>query len=180
MEEWKVIEQAPDYMISNEGRVKSLKRGRELILSDRVGSDGYLNVSLSTNGKAKYYRVSRLVAEYFVPNPENKPSVNHIDGDKQNNHHTNLEWTTMHEQVVHAYKLGLKKPMRNRYLLADEEIREINRTYKPHSKEFGMIALAKKYNVSCETIKRWAKEPDVESCLKRCNDYRNAKAEKNC
>lgn len=174
MEEWKVIKEAPDYMISNCGRVKSLKRGREYILADRQSTDGYLNVALTMNGKAKYYRVSRLVAQYFVPNPKNKPSVNHIDGNKLNNHYTNLEWTTMHEQMEHAYKTGLKKPTRNRYLLTDNEIREIHATYKAHDKEFGMRALAKKYNVSCETIKRWAKEPNVEECLRRCNDYRNA------
>ena len=175
MEEWKIIEEAPDYMVSNYGRVKSLKRGQEHILANRFSSDGYLNVSLSTNGKPKYYRVARLVAKYFVSNPNNKPSVNHIDGNKLNNHYTNLEWVTMHEQMIHAYAHNLKKPMRDRYLLTDDEIREIHQTYKAHSKEFGMIALSKKYNVSCETIKRWAKEKDVEGCLKRCNDYRNAR-----
>jgi uncharacterized protein YehS (DUF1456 family) len=69
--------------------------------------------------------------------------------------------------------------MHNRYLLTDDEIREIHDMYKAHDKEFGMIALSKKYNVSCETIKRWAKEKDIEDCLKRCNDYRNAISEKN-
>ena len=181
MEEWKVIKQAPQYLVSNEGRVKSLKRKRELILSNRKSADGYNRVSLSINGKPKDFRVCRLVAEAFIPNVENKPTVNHIDGDKNNDCIANLEWATMQEQVYHAYSKRLKRPMHNRYLLTDDEIREIHYSYKAHDKQYGMKALAKKYAVSCETIKKWAKcsDEEMEKRLKMCNDYRKGSLEKN-
>lgn len=178
MEQWKIIDESPDYEISNYGRVKSNKRNRALILSPRVDGCGYYRVSLSTNGKSKDYRINVLVAKYFIDNPENKLTVNHKDGNKQNNHYTNLEWATYSEQMYHAYNMGLKIPRYNRQFLTDDEIRYIHNVYKPHNKQYGMRALAKKYNVSCETIKRWVKEEDVEKCLKTCNDYRKAMQEK--
>jgi hypothetical protein len=106
MEVWKDIEGYEGiYQVSSLGAVKSLDRldGRgHKILGKllKTGNDvrGYQQVSLSKNGKATVRRVHRLVAETFIPNPEEKPQVNHIDGYKTNNTVDNLEWTTSLEK----------------------------------------------------------------------------------
>lgn len=121
-ETWKDIEgynQA--YKISNKGRVLSVSRTvrensihgkvktKEMILSQREDQKGYMRVYLNDNGRTKFVSVHRLVAIAFIENPENKPQVNHIDGNKKNNNATNLEWCTNSENQIHAYKLGLNK-----------------------------------------------------------------------
>lgn len=91
------------YQISNKGRLKSFKSdsaGR--ILSIKNSKGGYLSVVLCYKGKRKSVKIHRLVAEAFVPNPHNKPEVNHIDGNKQNPCAENLEWVDRRENVLHA------------------------------------------------------------------------------
>lgn len=97
------------YEISNYGRVKSLKRNtaREKIIKPRIGKDGYWYVTLCVNGKKHTYKIHRLVAILFIPNPNNLPQVNHIDGDKTNPRADNLEWCTASYNQIHANKLGL-------------------------------------------------------------------------
>lgn len=80
------------YMISNWGRVKSFKFGKERILKPVTNSSGYLLVILCKDRKVKAFTVHRLVAEAFLPNPHNYPCVNHKDENKQNNNVSNLEW----------------------------------------------------------------------------------------
>ena len=117
---WKDI---PDYeglyQVSNFGEVKSLPKirnvfssnyiAKERILKPALNDSGYKIVVLTKNKKSKSLRVHRLVALAFIPNLENKPQVNHKDGNKLNNHIDNLEWCTNSENEIHAYKLGLKK-----------------------------------------------------------------------
>ncbi len=82
------------------GRVKSLnynKTGKEHIVPQNTNSRGYCQVSLYKNGKNKCYRVNRLVALAFIPNPDNKPQVNHLNEIRSDNRITNLEWTTIAE-----------------------------------------------------------------------------------
>lgn len=92
------------YEVSSHGRVSNY---RKVMKFYKINS-GYLCVKL-TNGEAiKAFLVHRLVAAAFLPNPENKPEVNHIDGDKTNNHVSNLEWVTSAENKQHAHRTGLK------------------------------------------------------------------------
>ena len=90
-----------DYEITKSGEIINIHNGHKRVL--QPNTKGYLRVMI--NGKNLF--VHRLVAEKYVPNPENKPQVNHIDGNKLNNHYTNLEWVTNQENRNHAIKYGL-------------------------------------------------------------------------
>lgn len=87
------------------------KRGKPL--KGHIDRCGYHEVLLSENGKTNQYRVHRLVAETFLPNPSNLPCVNHKDGNKLNNHISNLEWCTKSENIKHSYKNGLQTKVTN-------------------------------------------------------------------
>ena len=105
---WKIIENFPDYEVSNQGRVKSLKFGKEIILTPGKNK-GYLIVKLYKNGKKYNKTVHRLVLKAFKPNEDlNKNECNHIDGNKTNNCVENLEWCTHSENIKHAFRVGLK------------------------------------------------------------------------
>lgn len=160
MEEWKDIEGYEGlYAISNKGRVKSLRTG--LIHKERLTFDGYVKATLTVNYKAKDFRVHRLVAKAFIPNPDNKETVNHKDGIKTNNTIGNLEWATRSEQVFHSYQHDLKKPMKGNLnywaKLTDDQVREIRSTYIKGSKEFGTVALGRKYGVNASVIEKVVK-----------------------
>lgn len=130
-EVWKdIIGYEGKYQISNYGRVKSLPREKkvgyvntyitpEIILKTYKSKKGYLNITLSKNGKCIDKRNHILVAQHFIPNPNNKPQVNHKDGNKLNNNVENLEWVTNDENIQHAWKLGL-------YKLKIERLGELN------------------------------------------------------
>jgi hypothetical protein len=113
---WKDIKNYESFFqISNFGRVKSLERFskqnvliKEKILKQYKDNKGYKTITLRKNGKrSNGLSVHRLVALHFINNPQNKPEVNHIDGDKTNNHVDNLEWVTKSENHLHAHKTGL-------------------------------------------------------------------------
>ncbi len=80
-----------------------------LLLAPGLGKNGYLTLSLYQNQKGKSFYVHSLVANHFIANPFNKRCVNHKDGNKQNNHLSNLEWATHSENNSHAIQIGLKK-----------------------------------------------------------------------
>lgn len=88
------------YRIYTDGEVWSVRSGKFL---KQEHSKGYKRVTLSINGKTKRFQVHRLVAMYFIENRLNKPCVNHIDGDKENNELNNLEWCTYSENENHSY-----------------------------------------------------------------------------
>ena len=96
IESWKSIpyyDINPIYQISTLGRVKRITSDGERIIKP-FRKHGYLYVGLCKNGKQKHFRLNRLVAEAFIPNPDNLPAVNHKDEDKTNNQVNNLEWCT--------------------------------------------------------------------------------------
>lgn len=93
-EEWKVIEECDKYMISNKGRFKSLRGHIPRLMNPTRQKKGYYYASTMIDGKVKLFRVHRLVAKAFLPNPDNLPEVNHIDGNPHNNDVSNLEWCT--------------------------------------------------------------------------------------
>lgn len=94
-----------DYEISNTGLVRNQRTGK--IRKGSVDNNGYIRVSLSINSRNHTKKVHRLVAQAFIPNPENKPQVNHINGKKYCNWAGNLEWNTAKENVQHSYETGL-------------------------------------------------------------------------
>jgi hypothetical protein len=100
---WKAVADSNgEYHISSHGRVKSYKKGKEIILKPSTHQNGYLQISLCRNKTSKTYYIHRLVAQTFIINDENKLTVNHKDGNKKNNHIDNLEWMTHQENVEHA------------------------------------------------------------------------------
>ena len=108
MEIWKDIEgYGGKYQVSNKGKVRSLK-GKGRILKQKRLRDTYFYINLYHKGTCKTESVHRLIAKTFIPNPMDKPCVNHIDGNKENNASDNLEWTTYRENNTHALKTGLK------------------------------------------------------------------------
>lgn len=99
------------YEVSDQGHVRSLNyhmTGQTHPLKPITSGKGYLMVGLCRRQKMKWEKVHRLVAVAFIPNPEKKPQVNHINGDKTDNRAVNLEWATQSENMQHAYKAGLK------------------------------------------------------------------------
>lgn len=101
------------YMVSDSGYVRDYVRN--VILKPYRNNSGYLYVSLTINinGEKKRVRkaIHQMVAQTYIPNPDNKPYVNHIDGNKDNNEPCNLEWTTPSENNFHAYRTGLHNPI---------------------------------------------------------------------
>ena len=108
IEIWKTIRGYSEYQISNYGNVKSFIQNKERILKPNDNGNGYLSVFLTLYNKKHKFYIHRLVGISFIPNPENKPEVNHIDGYKLNNCVDNLEWCTVSENHKHAFKIGLQ------------------------------------------------------------------------
>jgi hypothetical protein len=105
---WKTIENNEEYKVSNDGLIKKVETGKLMAQSvhKSKGTENYSRYCIKMFGKN--YFVHRLVANAFVPNPENKLEVDHIDGNALNNHYTNLRWATRHEQMRNT-----KKPVNN-------------------------------------------------------------------
>lgn len=134
------------YQVSNLGNIKSLEKiqvfpngglniRKEKALKPNKMSNGYLNVRLY-NSKQKGYGIHRLVAQAFIPNPNNYSQVNHIDGNKQNNFVDNLEWCDASYNQKHAIQTGLKKvhkvkqyDLKGNYIKTWKSIKEITNYY---------------------------------------------------
>ena len=110
MEEWRTIEGTRGMIeVSDTGSVRSLLRGVPYILKSQKDNKGYHRVSVTIERNKMTFKVHREVAKAFIPNPDNLPQVNHIDGNKDNNSVSNLEWCTNQQNAHHAIKNGLWK-----------------------------------------------------------------------
>jgi hypothetical protein len=140
------IEGFENYMITKEGKVWSKKSNR--FLKPSVTSNGYSLIKCVRNGKKINKYVHRLMAETFLVNPENKLTVNHINGIKTDNRIENLEWATHSENVQHSFDNGMSKS-KNRKLTI-KEVNEIREKYVPW--KYTLQKLADEYGVDYKTI----------------------------
>lgn len=148
------------YQISNQGRIKSLPKyhytihggyiTKEKILKSSINREtGYLSVHMHQ----KTYIIHRLVAETFIPNPENKPTVNHKDGNKLNNNDWNLEWATYKENINHSINMlgnNFCGENHGRSKLKNNQIKEIREKYSTGN--YSQYQLAKEYNITRSAI----------------------------
>ena len=151
-ERFKQIENFPDYLVSENGIVKN-KDGE--IINPYLRKDGYIHVYLKNSMERKAYLVHRLVAETFIWNKENKPQVNHKDGNKANPELSNLEWCTNSENMLHAFNTGLKNSEHqegSRNSQSKLIVKDIITIRKLNSDGVSQTKLSKKYNVSQSLI----------------------------
>lgn len=151
IETWKILSDYPEYKISNLGRIYSFGRPRKKFIKGYEG-EGYVLLHLfDKTGKQTTQRLHRILAQAFIPNPNNLPEVNHIDGNKLNNDLSNLEWSSYKQNINHSVKTRLRKYGRSNVKpsLTDNEVREIRRLINAGNK---LVDIAKQYNVKPYTI----------------------------
>jgi len=141
------------YQADEEGNIWSLPNCRyseTRLMRNTINRCGYKLVSINKDNKGKTFLVHRLVAAAFIPNPYNKETVNHIDGNKTNNHVSNLEWCTRSENQYHAHRTGLRKVLNGeqhgKSKLSESDIIKIRTDTRSHRK------ILKDYNISQSTI----------------------------
>lgn len=163
----KVIKDFPNYTIDDSGKVKNIHTGKFLKnFANRQTS--YYQVNLWKNNKGTWKYLHRLLAEHFIPNPLNLPEVNHIDGNRQNNALSNLEWVTGQQNKIHAIQTGLRK-YTNR-LTEQEFIQLLNRVIAGES--YLAVSKTVNYKVPFLSVKlrsiarKYGREEQLNSALK--------------
>ena len=154
------------FEVSDLGRIRSKgtrQKGRTLRGSKNHGGYLCLNTYIGgRNGKSLGERIHRLVARAFIPNPENKPEVNHKNGDKENNTVHNLEWSTPSENSLHSvHVLGNRSPKGCDNPLAkltEQQASYVKLKYIPRHRLFGARALGRELGVHHSTILRYLEE----------------------
>ena len=136
-EVWHPTRERADYFVSNLGNA----RGPRKQLTPQRQSNGYWSVQI---GKGKTRHLHVLVAEAFIPNPDQLPQVNHIDGNKKNNTVSNLEWTSARDNKYHAMRLGLQKGK-----FTADQIREIRTRLTAGERN---VDLASEFNTDVSSI----------------------------
>lgn len=177
-ETWKRINGYEEYEISNLGRVKSFKRDRKGKIMKPKFSGEYLAVTLCADGQQERKTIHRLVAEHFIPNPKNKPQVNHIDGNKLNNKACNLEWVDNSENLKHAHDIGIKKPSlgesNGMSKLTNHEVLAIY--FLAHTGKFKLKEIANLFDTDYRNVsliklgKRWGHLTDVYKIINRVEE----------
>lgn len=164
IETWKDIKGFEGhYQISSFGRVKSVSRWRdthknsgyitkEKIMKQKRGLTGYYSVGICLNAVQTFKTIHRLVAEHFVTNADDKPTVNHIDGDKANNKVSNLEWSTHSEQMVHAFKHDLLELRGSEKFPLEVKLQVLN--FMKENEGVSIRKTAKLFNMSRRTVQR--------------------------
>ncbi len=147
----KPITQNRNYLATTDGHIFSKKYNR--VLKGSVSKNNYIKIQINClDGVTRWFYVHRLIAETFIPNPDNKKQVNHKDGNRRNNNLSNLEWVTQAENLAHASKiLGRDIYFRKgeghcNAKLNQTKADEIRKRYK--NKEGSFRSLAKEYGVS--------------------------------
>lgn len=130
------------YQVSQHGEIKSVARSGvglvDKIKAQTINNFGYKTVCLSKNNKVKRHLVHRIIATAFIPNDQDKPNINHINGNKQDNSICNLEWCSKSENVRHAMQTGLKKEYKKGIPLSDEHRKNISISLKGRKSPCGM------------------------------------------
>ena len=163
-EVWKPVFQYEGfYEVSNLGEVRSLRRGKK-ILAKSLNHCGYVVVPLHLNGKLKTKTIHRLEMQSFTGMKGEELVINHKDGNKENNNIENLEWCTQSENMLHAYRTGLKYPKKgvegSKSKLTEDQVREIRKLYSPGrsgtvpKNSITQVEIAKKYGVTQMVISR--------------------------
>jgi len=149
IETWKDIENYEgSYQVSNLGRIKSFMKKEPQILKEATSIEGYKFITLTKNLKHKSLGIHRLIAIHFIPNPNSKPEINHINCNPSDNRIENLEWCTPKENKQHSVRMGRVPNGVTHYLskLNEEQVVEIRGLYA--NGNITMKEIAKKYNVS--------------------------------
>lgn len=146
----------PKFEISNTGILRNIKTGT--VYKQTKNHNGYMGVvvSLGSRDNKRYFKIHRCVAETFLPNPNNLPVPNHLDGNKTNNYVENLEWCTDAENTQHAFRMGLAHALKgedgNASKLTWEDVKYIRENYIPSDRLYGTRGLARKFDVDHTTI----------------------------
>ena len=152
MEIWKDV---PGYIglykVSNYGHVKSIKK--QLVLKICGSGNRYKTVALC-NGMRKTFRLHRLVAAAFIPNPDNLPEIDHIDGDRANNHATNLRWCTRKQNLNYQKAINNKR----------ETMKKVNTWFKKTGKDNHNAKPVYQYDLEGNFIKKWDCIHDAQRC----------------
>ena len=141
------------YYVTEDGKIYSNFKNKLKLRNPSI-CEGYYRLDLYGNQKGKFYFVHRMVAECYIPNPDNLPKINHKDTNRLNNHVLNLEWITSKGNSEHASELGLYNHGEShpKSKLSIEDINWIRNNCIPNDSQFGYRPLSKKYNVSKTVI----------------------------